>query len=58
MAFFKMCLSDNLQDAADCGGLAHILCSNQFISAALGIPEVLGCLIREFKDTKNPGVVK
>jgi hypothetical protein len=21
MAFFKMCLADNLQDAADCGGL-------------------------------------
>ena len=21
MAFFKMCLADNLQDASDCGGL-------------------------------------
>ena len=23
MAFFKMCLADNLQDAADCGGLSE-----------------------------------
>jgi hypothetical protein len=23
MAFFKMCLADNLQDASDCGGLAR-----------------------------------
>jgi hypothetical protein len=24
MAFFKMCLADNLQDALDCGGLPFL----------------------------------